>query len=679
MASDSLLTASTREIRNIADVFAQSFSDMSRGAGSSAGREDPAQRKKRKADIDNLRAMKKSSNALDMFSKGVDSAKQELNRFGRQFSVMEGLDKATQQYKANVKFGVQAFEGMALAQEKAQALTGVNIKQLSEFSKEARLAEISIGGYSNLLTQLTDNQFEFFNRTGDLTDAAKITKDSLILFSQTGIVPSMEKFKEGVTFQGKYIQSLKESSDNLLKLGVTYPEVQELLKEAAQDEDIRNRLRGAASEKERRAIIQGYLARVQEFRQLGMNVEQIKKANKALETISGKGPLERYKLAAKAQASLTAMGVEGASEFADFIRAGDRATKDQRTRAREIGGDAQKTLAAARKGAEGVEFAMSAFAERGGLLEYIGKGGAFDTSLTSQVAVSKAQLKSLETIATNTEKMGLNLETGVYAKEAFKNAIENSALAHVIGGLVNVIAPGGIASAGGVGLIGALVALTASADQLYKAITLGKSDVHNALVEKVPGGEEFSEHIGNSVASALSIVNDDAANLYERNKKDRQKEMNIFERYFDNLQSNMILGPLGVAKTTFETVKDSFANDDKNKKIMSNFETVKDSFANDEKNKKIMSNIAKENIEARNKAKAAEREAARKEKTNENQQQYNNRGIDRATMDTAKNTSTLVDVVKEVGTKISDKIDENNQKREKTNLSNETTAEVGET
>lgn len=625
--ADSLVNASTYEIRNIADIFAQSFQDAARGMGSSAG-SDSGQKKKRKADEENLRAMKKSSNALMLFNKGINNAKDSLNRFGRQFSVIEGLDKATRNFKDNMKFGVEATYENAEAQAVFEAKMGTSIRELSELSAKSRLAIISMGGYAKTLEILNEKHFEYFKRTGEVTDATKVMFSALNLFTETGIKPSIDKFETEVQVRGKNIQSLKESADNLLALGVTYTEVQELLREISQDEDVRNRLRGAASEKERRGIIQSYLARVQEFRQLGMNVEQIKKANKALETISGKGPLERYKAAAKAQATLSAMGVEGAEEFAAFIRAGDRATDDQRARAREIGGDAQKALAASRRGAEGIEFAMHALADKGGLMEYIGKGGALDASLTSQVAVANKQLKGIETLATTTSGIADGLEKGVYGKELIQKAMENSALVKVIGGLTNVIAPGGIASAGGIGLIGALVALTASANQLYQAITLGRSDIHDAIVENVPHGEEISDAIGNSLSSALSIFSDQAADIYEKNKKDRQKEMNIVERYVDNLKTNIVFGPAGILKSSLETIKDTFPSK--------------------EENKKIMSSMAKENIDARNKENEAKREAERKVNQQATQQQNANKSVDNATMNTASNTQKLVDETSKV-------------------------------
>jgi len=429
--ADSLLTADKGQLENIAEVFAKTFiaeSKASAKAGSSGVQMTPEERKKKQANKEYITTTKAASDELKKFGGHLkETGKGLLRTAERYFTFGRALKQASEDIRSGLRTGVEA--GSFYIQQEAAMMMGTTVKDLNELNKATRLTTITMGGYESWTNQLRAQHKEYFFRIGDTTEATKFLGNTVKQFADSGITPTLEMLTETSEGQGRYGKSLKTSMDNLYKLGISYTEQSEILKEVTLDEDVRNRLRGAADESQRKAIIQGTMARFQEFRQLGMNVEQIKKANKALETMSGKGPMDRFEQAAKAQAALSAMGIEGADKVAAFLRAGDRATDAQRAEAAAIMGRAQDTIAESRQGGLGREFAFDAIMVQSGMQDLLGKSGPFSTKLDATKKVTDKQLETLETMATSSKGIDTLLRNTSYWEQIIKNAINNSALA----------------------------------------------------------------------------------------------------------------------------------------------------------------------------------------------------------------------------------------------------------
>jgi len=483
--SDSLLNAQPDEIRYVAEQFAAAFGVKSEGSSAGAGKEtDPLKRKMRKEEEENFRLMKeetKSRKALNVAVGGLTKFIQDQTRGA---NIGDIWNKAMENARSNLESGMQS--GINLQQRWAEVMLGTRIKELNQLNQETRLTTISMGGYHAWTDKLIGQHKHYFMKTGDAVKATKVMAQNLNLLSEAGIVPTFEALQKGDDTQGRYGQAIEESMGHLRTLGITYEQSSDLLKTSIEDENVRTRLRGVTSDKERQAIIRGIFRRNQEFRMMGMNVEQMKKANSALEAIAGKGPIERYKQAAKAQAMLTAMGVENADAIADFIRQGGRVSDETMGAATRGLAQFNEIQAQARQAGFGEEVPIALMAQQSGMIE---TAKQIEGTLTKPRAVDEETLLAMTTVGDSSQSTAdAVMSHTAYFDNILQNARQNSDVVMALEMGVNKIlqflikGAGGGAGAMGAGALGGLLLGKG------KGLLGGAKNVLGSIFGKAKGG-----------------------------------------------------------------------------------------------------------------------------------------------------------------------------------------------
>lgn len=410
MAENVTITGISRQAAmDIANEIARASGSTARGtagaAGTSGVRDDDTRTKKKQREETEkyTRAVKTGSGSLKEFTEAAKKSKSAFLSAASSFKNLIGgtlMKGVLDEFRSSVSSGAEAFDGVTgylQRMEVAYKGLGVTIQQLDEFNKTARAASINLGGYNEFAEQLTVRQRHYYQRLGDNAAAARHAAEMMNQLQHAGAA--------AVDLYGAFGKALDKTNDDLLKLGVSYEESRAIFKEMTEDEMVRHRLRGQASAEERKRVLLEIQERIKHFKMLGMTTEQAKAAAKALEQLGGKKPLDRYKQAAKAQAALTAMGVEGASEIGDIIRKGNRATEQERRRVQEVFGQAQDVAAEAAMGSMAQEFFVSTLVEKTGLQEMMGPGGVFSTKLDEDAKVNQGQLDAMQIVGQNTQKI----------------------------------------------------------------------------------------------------------------------------------------------------------------------------------------------------------------------------------------------------------------------------------
>lgn len=387
-----------QSLQQLGKVFAQAAGGGSAAAGTSSAAQQQAQQTQ--AMQGNIRAVKESSKVyekskdwLKRFGQGLEEAiNQTTNILGG--TLMQGVLK---EFRSGVQAGAEAvdgFGGYLERQRQAYYELGITVEELHNFNKTARAASINLGGFDEWSGKLAERQSHYFARLGDLTAATEHQAVMMEELTHAGA--------QAADLYGPFGKQLDNINDDLLKLGITYEESRELFQDFTKDEDVRHRLRGAVDKEQRKQILLEIQGRIRHFKMLGMTTEQAKKASQALEQLGGKKPLDRFKQAAKAQAALSAMGIEGASEIGNIIRKGNRATEEERERMQEVFGEAQDIAAEAAQGPMAQEFFVRGLIEKTGLEDMMGKGGVFSTKLDEGAEVNKEQLAAMKVLGHHT-------------------------------------------------------------------------------------------------------------------------------------------------------------------------------------------------------------------------------------------------------------------------------------
>lgn len=566
----------TTNVSQIANEFARAFKAQGVMGGESGGgtssktldktkateKDTTATKGHTRAVIDNEAALKKFGSGLSKAFKAVPKAMDWVANALKS----QTITKAADNVKSALATGAEA--GTLWRREVDMMRLAVPVETLNQFSKVSRQAQIGMGGYNEWVGEVTEAQRGLFDRIGDTAKALEFSSTALERFGHSGIQPTLKMLESTTPGLGKWGKSLMSSMDDLQKLGVSYEESQQILQSVTEDEDVRNRLRAASSEKERRAIIQGQMARMREFKALGMTTEQMRAASKALEQLGGKKPLDRYKQAAKAQAALTAMGIEGADEVARTIRLGARATDEERDRMREVLGNAQDAVAEAALGGVGKEFTFATLMEKSGLEDLIGKEGPFSTKLDENVKVTDDQIAQMATVSNSVDKLETTMRDLTWGRELSLNMYNNNLamlavreglnkLGDIVGTLTKTMialqAAGGLGNllkgkgkgildiakkgatslkgpAGAVGRLGVYGAAAYGTHQAYQAITTGRSDVHDMLTS-TETGMKLSDAMGEGITNVLAFFGHDAskealesARKYEESQKKAEAE-----------------------------------------------------------------------------------------------------------------------------------------------------------
>lgn len=420
MAQDVLLTSIDRTaLKQLANAFAEA-TGYGAAAGSSRGNSSQQRLEETKTIEGNIRAVKEESEAHRKSRESLQKFKDALGTtFNKLGDIIRGdlVRGVLKEFTSGVESGAEAVNsltGYINREISAYKDLGITVEELHKFNKISRAASINLGGFNEWTGKLIEGQQHYYARIGNLSKATEYQATMMEQLTHVGA--------EASDLYGMFGKRLGGINDDLLKLGVTYEESRKIFEDFSKDEDVRFRLRGALDKKQRRDILLEIQARVKHFKMLGMSTEQAEKAAKALEQLGGKKPLDRYKQAAKAQAALTAMGVEGASEIGDIIRKGNRATKEERDRLQEVFGQAQNIAAESAQGPMAQEFFVRGLIEKTGLEDMMGKGGVFSTKLDAGAKVSQEQLDAIRILGKDT----LTLTKSAMITEKLLNALNNN-------------------------------------------------------------------------------------------------------------------------------------------------------------------------------------------------------------------------------------------------------------
>lgn len=562
MATESVIIAeySRDAINTLRDIFSsmnQGGASNSTGSGSSnpTGTADD----NTEAVEDNTDAVRRQSKSFDTLKKSTGQLKKSFASFKSAASQMAPL---LNEFKSGVAGGVEAVDGFAGYADRfktAYVELGISITSLHEFNKTARAASINLGGFDAWAGKLAEKQSKYYALTGDLTAATKFQVEM-----QNTLIHSGGKATD---LYDTFGDRLDTTNIDLLKMGVSLEESATHVKEFTSDESTRQRLMSAVNGQQRKQIILEMQGRFKNLKMMGMSTEQAKAASKALEELSGKGPLDRFKQAAKAQAGMSAMGIDNAAEVANIIRKGDRASEEERGVVRKAMGQMQEISAESRTGGMGGEFFMEAIMSKTGLdqlpnvfSEKLGEGAAVNQEQLDAIKMLGKDTPKLTAIASFTEKIsnflstswiasigGIALDIGASLALAM-TAFGGGGLLAKMGASMKKLVPTGVGGGMGKGkgmgknmMGGALAGAAAAAaaygiQQAYQAITTGESDVSNLLTDAFPNAmATFGDWMGKGVDSVTSLWNKEDAKRIEtaakiakleeaRIKKSQEKE-----------------------------------------------------------------------------------------------------------------------------------------------------------
>ena len=393
----------TTIIEALGSTALRQLSEVFKGTGGSSSQDlgDPtaqARREEQQAIDDTInsrrsetRAIQKTDTFLTKLGKSAKATAGFLNNM-----LGGALMKGTlEEFQSGVAGGTEAVENFGEYLNRttqAYAQLGVSVKELNEFNKVSRAASINLGGYDAWTQKLTERQAELFARIGDNTKAVQYQSNMMNILTHSGL--------QANDFYDEFGKRLTKTSDNLLKMGVSYEESSEALKEIMEDEDVRFRLRGAASKAERRQIVLDTQATFEHFKQLGMTNEAAKRATKALDKLGGKGPIERFRDAAKMQMAMSAMGIENAAEVAAIQRksAVERTQEEREILAKALG-RVEDITAEAAKGGFAKEAYIRTLAQKSGVIE-LAKG--FSTKMDEGAKITDEQLEAIKLMGRDT-------------------------------------------------------------------------------------------------------------------------------------------------------------------------------------------------------------------------------------------------------------------------------------
>lgn len=521
MAQEVTITKIDRDaLLQLSRVFAQTTGQGSAAGGSSA------QQQETRAREGSVRAVREESKARKIAGEGLEKFGKTLSHLGNiiQGQLVRGV---LEEFRTGIKSGVEAFSGPGgyiRRQRDAYINLGITVEELHKFNKISRAASINLGGFNKWTAKVSEGQSHYFARIGDLTKAAEYQATMMEQLTHVGT--------EASDLYGMFGKQLGVINDDLLKLGISYEESRELFQKFAKDEDVRFRLRGTIDKKQRKQILLEIQARIKHFKMLGMSTEQAEKASKALEQLGGKKPLDRFKQAAKAQAALTAMGIEGAADIGNIIRKGNRATEDERKRVAEVFGQAQNIAAEAAQGPMAQEFFVRGLIEKTGLEDMMGKGGVFSHKLDEGATVSQQQLDAMKVLGKHTPILTKSAEY----LDKINNAINNNPWLkgsyEVLKNIEEMLGVWGINVGGIAGLLSKGGAIGLAVFGIYeaaKAIMTGTSDIWNWI-------NNFFPNFAKALSNGLGWLADKLVTLLpswvvgNEAQKDAQYRLDLTER-----------------------------------------------------------------------------------------------------------------------------------------------------
>lgn len=477
----------------------QQLENMFRAAGAGSAR-DATSSSNTNAVEDNTNAVEDNTESVGTLTKAQRNLAASFANF-RNLIGGRGMNMLLGEFKSGLAGGIEAMgaQGDAIGTVEdylnrtidSFGRLGISLEELNNFNTVSRAAAINLGGLSAWTDRLASQQEEYYARTGSTVEAVKHQTEMMNLLIHSGA--------QAADLYDTFGSRLKSTNDELLKMGVTYEESRRYLQTMIQDEDVRQRLMSTANEQQRRQIMLEVQERFKHLKMLGMSTEQAEAASKALEALSGKGPLARIKEAARMQAGMAALGIENAEEVARIYRKGDRATEEEREVVRAALAQMQEIQAESRRDTLGRELTVEAIATRTGLSEL---PKVFSAKLDQGAKIEQAQLNHIARIGENSENF-VKIAKGI---DSINNFLEKSWIVESPTMLKDFV-KGTAAMAAAAPTIATAATAAAASYDAYQAATTGESASWNALSNTFPEATQtFSDGVGVFVDSILGFT-----------------------------------------------------------------------------------------------------------------------------------------------------------------------------
>lgn len=352
---------------------------------------------------------RKEALAADKLGGNLLGIAKKFNLLGVAISFIIGLFVGQyKQSKAFIEASAGFVEGTSLLdatmRRTAQALEfAMDPVELQKMMVANRQVVHALGGTEKTLQRVTP-AFEEFRRFGvDAKDAMQAALESLTMFRKLGIQATIRE-------QVAYAQDVAKMGE---WFGDSEVAARQFFDEIANEADSIDILKKARAD-ERAAILQSQRSFIVLARAQGMTAENAKEAAKMLNKMVGAKPLDRLKQAARTRALAGAMGVGGGEEAAAAIRAGSRASPEQRAQLAEF----SKNMATAADTMRGAGLGSEIFAEA--LLEKLdpeqmfGRGSPFSMSLAETMKIDTEQRsKQMADLSSKTDA-GAAVTRGIY-------------------------------------------------------------------------------------------------------------------------------------------------------------------------------------------------------------------------------------------------------------------------
>ena len=336
-------------------------------------------------------ATKKLGGVWSLFGEKLRTGVQaSLTKAFASFSMAKG---ATEIY-TTVKSEISAGMSLGLKDYFATGFKfGLSPQEYVELNKANRDSVLAAGRNTDHMSELTKASAQYAGTIGDLAERTRFAQDSLTLLGESGIKPTAAN-----------LQSLSATYDNIRKMtSLTAAEFNSAMRDVTQEEGVQFQLKAANNEEERKTILAGIATRIAENRALGMTTKQAIEATKALAKLSGEGPLERFKKAAKLRAFGGAMGISGADEAAKILIKGARATEAEKAQLQGTISQMSNALSATGTGSMASELFATTAASTLGLEQLLGPTSAFNTRGAEALKIDQQQLDQLGEVSDNTK------------------------------------------------------------------------------------------------------------------------------------------------------------------------------------------------------------------------------------------------------------------------------------
>ncbi len=449
----------------------------------------------------------------------------KLNTFFSGAAFLSGMKEAFGIVKEEISSGMSATTEQLMTLGYQLGLTGQEYAKLSKAHRDVVLAA---GGTTKHLELLTAANKQYEDLIGDNAERTQFVAEQMKMLAERGIKPTAKNME----LLAPEFAKLQKTSN------MTSAEFNSAMADITDDAATSAQLRAASSEEERAAIMKGIAGRLAENRAMGMTTKQAIEATKALNKLSGQGPLERFKQAAKLRAMGGAMGVAGGDEASRILIKGQRASADEKQELQKYLSNLSNTMSESQMGSIGGEIFAATLADKLGLQELIGPTSPFNTRLVEGTKYEQDSLKLLgennkdlkkiviffdRVIDALTKNPLLMIITGAIG--GIFGILKGKAFASLLGGAAKSLAGGaggllrGAAAMGG-GALAAKGALVAGAAGAAGAAAYFGT---RALLENTEAGNKFEVGLGGLVDKIMGKASMNDAIMAAKSRADFEK------------------------------------------------------------------------------------------------------------------------------------------------------------